>query len=120
MIFLKVNDTYGHAAGDEVLVNVAQVMKKNMAGKGFAARWGGEEFLLVYTNSDMETALIKLEILAGTIRDMCVEYEDKTIKVTVSIGVATGDSNSVDRVLCTADDRLYHAKKSGRDRVVSD
>ena len=118
--FKKVNDTYGHAAGDEVLVNVAQVMKKNMAGKGFAARWGGEEFLLVYTNSDMETALINLEILAGTIRDMCVEYEDKTIKVTVSIGVATGDSNSVERVLCTADDRLYHAKKSGRDRVVSD
>lgn len=118
--FKKVNDTYGHAAGDEVLVNVAQVMKKNMAGKGFAARWGGEEFLLVYTNSDMETALVNLEILAGTIREMCVEYEDKAIKVTVSIGVATGDSNSVDRVLCTADDRLYHAKKSGRDRVVSD
>ena len=45
--FKKVNDTYGHIAGDEVLVSVAQIMKKSMAGKGFAARWGGEEFLLV-------------------------------------------------------------------------
>ncbi len=118
--FKKVNDTYGHAAGDEVLVSVAQIMKKSMAGKGFAARWGGEEFLLVYTNSDMETALNNLELLAEAIREMCVEYDNEPIRVTVSIGVAAGDSDSVDRVLCAADDRLYHAKKSGRDRVVSD
>ena len=61
--FKKVNDTYGHTAGDEVLVSVAQIMKKSMAGKGFAARWGGEEFLLVYTGCDMETTLTYLEML---------------------------------------------------------
>ena len=118
--FKKVNDTYGHIAGDEVLVSVAQIMKKSMAGKGFAARWGGEEFLLVYTGCDMETTLAYLEMLVETIREMRVEYDDKAIKITISIGVATGNGDSVDKVLCTADDRLYHAKKEGRDRVVSD
>ena len=116
----KVNDTYGHIAGDEVLVSVAQIMKKSMAGKGFAARWGGEEFLLVYTGCDMETTLTYLEMLVEAIREMRVEYDDKAIKITISIGVATGNGDSVDKVLCTADDRLYHAKKEGRDRVVSD
>ena len=118
--FKKVNDTYGHTAGDEVLVSVAQIMKKSMAGKGFAARWGGEEFLLVYTGCDMETTLTYLEMLVEAIREMCVEYGDKAIKITISIGVATGNGDSVDKVLCTADNRLYHAKKEGRDRVVSD
>lgn len=118
--FKKVNDTYGHTAGDEVLVSVAQIMKKSMAGKGFAARWGGEEFLLVYTGCDMETTLTHLEMLVEAIREMRVEYDDKAIKITISIGVATGNGDSVDKVLCTADDRLYHAKKEGRDRVVSD
>lgn len=118
--FKKVNDTYGHIAGDEVLVSVAQIMKKSMAGKGFAARWGGEEFLLVYTGCDMETTLTYLEMLVEAIREMCVEYDDKVIKITISIGVATGNGDSVDKVLCTADNRLYHAKKEGRDRVVSD
>lgn len=109
--FKKVNDTYGHTAGDEVLVSVAQIMKKSMAGKGFAARWGGEEFLLVYTGCDMETTLTYLEMLVEAIREMCVEYGDKVIKITISIGVATGNGDSVDKVLCTADNRLYHAKK---------
>ena len=118
--FKKVNDTYGHTAGDEVLVSVAQIMKKSMAGKGFAARWGGEEFLLVYTGCDMETTLTYLEMLVEAIREMCVEYDDKIIRITMSIGVATGNGDSVDKVLCTADDRLYHAKREGRDRVVSD
>lgn len=118
--FKKVNDTYGHTAGDEVLVSVAQIMKKSMAGKGFAARWGGEEFLLVYTGCDMETTLTYLEMLVEAIREMRVEYDDKAIKTTISIGVATGNGDSVDKVLCTADNRLYHAKKEGRDRVVSD
>lgn len=118
--FKKVNDIYGHIAGDEVLVSVAQIMKKSMAGKGFAARWGGEEFLLVYTGCDMETTLTYLEMLVEAIREMRVEYDDKAIKITISIGVATGNGDSVDKVLCTADDRLYHAKKEGRDRVVSD
>ena len=118
--FKKVNDTYGHIAGDEVLVSVAQIMKKSMTGKGFAARWGGEEFLLVYTGCDMETTLTYLEMLVEAIREMRVEYDDKAIKITISIGVATGNGDSVDKVLCTADDRLYHAKKEGRDRVVSD
>lgn len=118
--FKKVNDTYGHIAGDEVLVSVAQIMKKSMAGKGFAARWGGEEFLLVYTGCDMETTLTYLEMLVEAIREMRVEYDDKVIKITISIGVATGNGDSVDKVLCTADNRLYHAKKEGRDRVVSD
>lgn len=118
--FKKVNDTYGHTAGDEVLVSVAQIMKKSMAGKGFAARWGGEEFLLVYTGCDMETTLTYLEMLVEAIREMRVEYDDKAIKITITIGVATGNGDSVDKVLCTADNRLYHAKKEGRDRVVSD
>lgn len=118
--FKKVNDTYGHTAGYEVLVSVAQIMKKSMAGKGFAARWGGEEFLLVYTGCDMETTLTYLEMLVEAIREMRVEYDDKAIKITISIGVATGNGDSVDKVLCTADNRLYHAKKEGRDRVVSD
>lgn len=59
----------------------------------------------------METTLTYLEMLVEAIREMCVEYGDKVIKITISIGVATGNGDSVDKVLCTADNRLYHAKK---------
>lgn len=118
--FKKVNDTYGHDAGDEVLKSVAAVLKKHLRGKGFAARWGGEEFLLGFQGYSVLEAKAATEDILKEIRAMEVVCEDKTLKVTMSFGVSKGLSEkSVDEIIKAADDHLYYAKEHGRNQVVA-
>lgn len=118
--FKKVNDTYGHDAGDVVLKRVADIMKKSMAGKGFCARWGGEEFLLIFDKINMDNAVIELNRILETIRNTDINYGKLTIKITMSFGVVNGDnSDDYSELLRHADERLYLAKSNGRNRVVS-
>ena len=118
--FKKVNDTYGHECGDVVLKQTALLLKKGMRGHGFASRWGGEEFLLVFDGMDEYAAAkvlnqIRLEIGAQTIY-----YDDMTVRRTMSFGVTTGDSDvDGDMLLMHADECLYEAKESGRNRVIT-
>ena len=117
--FKKVNDTYGHDAGAEVLKGVAQILKNSMRGKGFAARWGGEEFLLGFRGYSMSMAAAETEKILEEIRKKRIQYEETEICVTMSFGIAKGkEDGTVDSVIKEADDRLYYAKSNGRNQVV--
>ncbi len=117
--FKKVNDTYGHNCGDLVLQNVARIIRQHMHSLGFAARWGGEEFLLVFDHSDLPEAVISLEHLLSDIRTMDSNYEGQTIKITMTFGVTAGDAIDLKELVRMADDKLYEGKSAGRDRIVS-
>ena len=118
--FKRVNDTYGHEAGDVVLKKVSETMKKHMAGKGFVARWGGEEFLLVFTKADGEQATREMEDLLNKVRKIEISYDDLIIKVTMSFGVVDGRiSSDYAELLRRADARLYYGKEHGRNRIIS-
>ncbi|MDD3368042.1 MAG: diguanylate cyclase [Lachnospiraceae bacterium] len=116
--FKKVNDTYGHEAGDEVLKNIAFILKKNMVSHGFVARWGGEEFLMVFAREDLDASAVVLEHALEEIRGQAVEYNEQKISVTMSFGVVEGSTDRpVNQIIKEADDRLYYVKTHGRNRV---
>lgn len=118
--FKKVNDTYGHECGDVVLQKVGDILRRNMNSIGFAARWGGEEFLLVFDRMDAPTAISYLNKIAEEVRALTIDYDNHTINVTITFGVTEGDSNSnVKQILRDADDKLYIGKSSGRNCIIS-
>ncbi len=118
--FKSVNDTYGHDAGDEVLIKVADTIREHMKNCGFVARWGGEEFLLVFDRTSLIMAENSLWSLLEKIRAMKIRYDNYIIQVTMSFGVSEWDrQQNVDTLIKNADDKLYIAKNSGRNRVVS-
>ncbi|MBO6154492.1 MAG: diguanylate cyclase [Lachnospiraceae bacterium] len=116
--FKKVNDTYGHDAGDEVLKSVAGVLNASMKGKGFVARWGGEEFLIVYEMADLMPSVEALNDMLQKVRDLEIVSGGTTIKVTMSFGIIQGQTGwTEDMLLKAADDNLYYAKTHGRNQV---
>lgn len=117
--FKKVNDTYGHEWGDKVLAKVAAVMKQHLAGKSFVARWGGEEFLLVFHNCLLTDAASVLDEILNEVRKIEITVdEETTIRVTMTFGVCQGTTESVNAVLKTADELLYEGKNNGRNQIV--
>lgn len=114
--FKRVNDTFGHLAGDEVLREVAAAMVGTLRDADIVARYGGEEFAVVLPNCRSEQALCVLERM----REAVSRIQTVT-RVTVSAGVATVESDSIDgeQLLGAADEALYVSKNSGRDRVTS-
>jgi len=120
--FKKVNDTYGHGAGDEVLREVGQRILRNIRGFDLAVRFGGEEFVVVMPDTPIAVALGVAERLCEKMADESVGISDSQdrVAVTLSIGVAEsrdrGDTG--EPLLKRADEALYAAKKSGRNRVV--
>ncbi len=119
--FKMVNDQHGHAAGDRVLKAVAKVMRKTVRSADLCARLGGEEFGILMLVSSPEDALRLAHKLRRRIQETQVSLDgkkkDKSIEVTVSLGVATG-SQSLEALLRLADRALYRAKEQGRNRVV--
>jgi diguanylate cyclase (GGDEF)-like protein len=119
--FKKVNDTYGHECGDAVLVRVAETLKRNMAGHGFAARWGGEEFLLVFDRENAADARNVIEKIIYEIRREEVSFGGQTVSVTMSFGITEGNTElNADQLLMKADDNLYYSKTHGRNKVTGD
>lgn len=118
--FKRVNDTYGHDAGDAVLQTVATILQKHMKDHGFVARWGGEEFLLVFDRTELASAVTKLETILKEVRELSLEYEGRIIKVTMSFGVACKPEATQDELVKLADECLYYAKEHGRNRIVSE
>ena len=117
--FKKVNDTYGHEAGDIVLKTVASILTEGMTGRGYVIRWGGEEFLFVFERKDTPTAAVILEDILHKIRETVVEYNDQEIRFTMSFGVAVCDVKGlVSEQINEADEKLYYAKEHGRNQVV--
>ena len=116
--FKNVNDTYGHAGGDEVLKSFAQLLDNEISQPNQVGRIGGEEFLaILYSDSDSLNKFANN--LIEKINKNIVKFEDTEIKITASGGVAFSDEseNSSDLVN-KADKRLYKAKKSGRNRFI--
>lgn len=115
--FKKINDRYGHNAGDYVLVNVARIMKENCRNSKIS-RWGGEEFLIL-TPGDIAGGASLIEQLRSAVEKEDFSFGEDHIKVTITAGLAdyTGDI-SVDKWVNTADENLYKGKKSGKNKVV--
>lgn len=118
-LFKSVNDTYGHECGDLVLKQIAATLKKGMMGKGFVARWGGEEFLFLYDDMNLQSAKAEVEILLDEIRKLVICYDDQPIHITMTFGLAQGCVNTNIRgLLQEADAKLYEGKANGRNCVV--
>ncbi|MCR5279829.1 MAG: diguanylate cyclase [Lachnospiraceae bacterium] len=117
--FKKVNDTYGHNAGDDVLKSIAGILNGEMAGKGFAARWGGEEFILVFNKMDTTAAEPHLWKALERIRANVVETEGFSIKVTMTFGLSEGTQGTIEEIVAVSDEKLYYGKQHGRNQVVN-
>ncbi len=117
--FKKVNDTYGHDMGDEVLKNVADIFKEEMSGEDFVARWGGEEFLLIFPKCNGDDAYVKLVNLKSKIKHMRIKKDDIEIGITMTFGLAEYDySKKAEDTIKEADNKLYYGKEHGRDQIV--
>lgn len=117
--FKKVNDTYSHQAGDEVLKTVSKTISECSNNEFVTVRWGGEEFVLYMPRTDEIHAYEHLEYLRKRISNTDIEFEDKKIKVTVTVGMCTGTNlTDYELVIRNADDRLYHGKRNGKNCVV--
>ena len=115
--FKAVNDTFGHEAGDEVLKAVAEAMARNIRGADFLARYGGEEFVVLLPETDAGGAELMAERLRLAVKEKTIPAIKKAI--SISLGVATTRQNETAKsLLKRADDALYLAKRSGRDRVM--
>lgn len=116
--FKKINDTYGHDCGDMVLVTVSEMFRQHMKEKGCAARWGGEEFLLVYETDEQSMQKAFCGLLKD-IREHEFVYKQQAFHVTLTAGV-NGEiiSSTFDEIVNRADECLYQGKTGGRDRVV--
>lgn len=113
--FKRINDTYGHAAGDAVLIKLAELLKRLDNESVIAARWGGEEFLMLCTRN--ETGKSICEGLRAEVEKTPVVFDGHTIRWTVTIGLAE-DADSMRSLLRMADEKLYEGKRTGRNRVV--
>ncbi len=116
--FKKVNDTFGHAAGDKVLKTVAETLQATSRCADMTFRYGGEEFVLILNKTDLAGAKIIAERLRSTIAGLSCIYDNHEIPITISVGVATliGDETREDLVK-RADLALYEAKRNGRNQI---
>jgi len=117
--FKKINDTHGHAAGDDAIKQIADIIGQSIRTTDKAARFGGEEFVVLLREIDQETALLLAERIRRSIEQMTIRHGEATIPATVSIGVAinTEGDRDVQDMIERADQGLYIAKKTGRNRV---
>ena len=119
--FKKINDTYGHNAGDKVLQNISRFLKKAVRRDGtFVGRWGGEEFIIVSDTMSYHSFINLLKKIRKSIEEYEFRYKKDKIRLTVSIGANSGSKELVvEELIKSADDNLYKAKESGRNKVVS-
>jgi diguanylate cyclase (GGDEF)-like protein len=118
--FKKVNDTYGHLAGDTVLVEFARRMGDTVRSSDAIGRWGGEEFLILLPGARLDAAIALAEKVRLRLAESAVLAGDRAIPITASFGVACSDALTalgVDALVEAADQALYQAKAHGRNRV---
>ncbi|QKE62995.1 diguanylate cyclase [Aquipseudomonas campi] len=117
--FKKVNDTYGHQAGDKVIQAVADVVRKEARDTDIAGRYGGEEFVILLPDVDSAGARLFAERLRQKTEALQVDYDGQLIPFTISLGVAdlTQSSNDHQQLIEWADHALYQSKRNGRNQV---
>jgi diguanylate cyclase (GGDEF)-like protein/PAS domain S-box-containing protein len=113
--FKSVNDTYGHITGDNILKSVSRIIQKCIRETDSLIRWGGEEFIIIASATDLEKAIMLAERIRKTIENHSF---DVVRKLTISFGVSSFRSgDSKDSIVKRADDAMYQAKRNGRNRV---
>ena len=119
--FKRINDNFGHAAGDEVLRQLAEVLRNTSRSEDMIFRYGGEEFAAVLTNANQRIALQIGERIRTLVEKTAFLWEAQRIPVTLSVGVAVTRGHETDSLalIQAADLALYQAKEGGRNRVVS-
>jgi diguanylate cyclase (GGDEF)-like protein len=119
--FKKVNDSYGHAVGDLVLREAATILKQNTRETDIVGRYGGEEFVLMLPETNLENALSLAERIRAAVSHIRIPNEKKDVFITISLGVAeySMERENLDALLNRSDQALYEAKKTGRNRVCS-
>ncbi len=120
-LFKKVNDTYGHIVGDKVLINFSDIVKENLRKEDTLIRYGGEEFLVVLPNATNEGLITAANKIRRLVEDSVIRYKNQEIKITVSIGGVSfphEEIGSVEEIIKKADENLYLAKETGRNKVV--
>jgi len=118
--FKELNDVYGHDAGDRALQYVAALFRSALRAQDMVARWGGEEFLIILPETDLDGAIVAMEKLRRRLCAQPVPVGDTAVRVSVTIGVARFDGDcAIDTVIQRADRALYEGKDTGRDRVVT-
>jgi len=119
--FKKVNDTYGHIAGDIVLKTLAETIRGNTRSSNLVARYGGEEFAVVMVSSTREQTLLYAEALRRLVADLeiWIPGKEEPLRITLSGGVASypADGDTTTDLIRVADDALYAAKREGRNRI---
>lgn len=117
--FKKVNDTYGHEFGDDVLKEIASVFKKKASTFAYISRWGGEEFLLIFPGLNGDEAYMKAHELRDDIKKIAIPNGNETVSVTMTYGLTEYDPNkSAIENIKEVDEKLYMGKEAGRDRIV--
>jgi len=118
--FKLVNDTYGHQAGDDVLIKVANLLRQNLRPFDIIARYGGEEFAVLLPHTELQTALAITERLRFRVSKVSFSDDLTDLNISISIGLAAlplPHVTTVDQFMRLADDSLYQAKHNGRNRV---
>lgn len=117
-LFKKINDTYGHPAGDMVLSEIGRILKKHVRRNDIACRYGGEEFAVILSNVNRDNIYAAYERFREMVSKQPFEYESKQFQITVSIGIAfSNDAKSINDLLAHADQALYQAKDTGRNKI---
>jgi len=119
--FKKINDTFGHMVGDEILKILVATCKDTLRATDIFARMGGEEFSAILPQTDIKAARLTSERLRKAVEDHCLATEGGEVCYTISIGLSqlTPEDVSIEDIMRRADDALYKAKNSGRNRVES-
>ncbi len=116
--FKKINDTYGHLAGDQVLKDTALIIRNTIRKDDIIARWGGEEFLILLPNTTKEESVNIAQKIRKNIKSKQYNFFKDKVFVTVSIGISEDNGScKIDNIVGEADKNMYIAKESGRDRV---
>jgi len=121
--FKKVNDTYGHPAGDKVLIEVSKILNNSIRKSDIPCRYGGEEFVVLFPSTDLADAQSFCERFRKKVEAHSTSYESSEVRITVSIGVVKyvhSKNESPEDLIKRADKALYMAKDQGRNRVLTD
>jgi diguanylate cyclase (GGDEF)-like protein len=115
--FKRINDTYGHSRGDEVLASVAAVMRSSLRESDFVGRYGGEEFIILLPDTGRDQARIVAEKVRAAIAAIVLSKIDQPITASLGIAALPDDAGNADALIRAADRALYLAKRNGRNRV---
>lgn len=118
--FKRVNDRFGHAAGDHVIQQVASTLAQEKRSSDLVARFGGEEFVMLLPNTSQSDALFFCDRLCEKIAQLALHFDGDYIQTQVSIGIVTktaGEIHSIDKAISAADEAMYRAKNNGRNQV---